>query len=119
MKETSFLLGQALSSIFISRSGNKNLANEIFCKTCLYAARILILLNKGKLVSSYHQIYLLSKELDISSENQALIDIAYKYRKNKKTKINDDYLYKTISFLNYIGQEIHNIYISKGDKRII
>ncbi len=107
LEDIYFNKGLALSAIKIFKTGNIELANEQFYKSCFYVTRDLIYFRKNYLCTTYKDIYLKSKEIDIPEEYSILLDLAYDLRIEKKSSIDSTMYFNNISFINkYIVNEI-------------
>ena len=104
-----FNLGYALASIQSFKFGSIELANELFYKSCFYATRNLICSKFNKLEISYEAIFKASQQFKFSDEHKELIETAYKLRKQKLNKIDENLYYKNISYLNYIEIELKKL----------
>lgn len=107
LEDIYFNKGLALSAIKIFKTGNIDLANEQFYKSCFYVTRYLIYFKQNYLCITYKDIYLKSKEIDIPKEYRILLDLAYDLRVEKKSSIDSTMYFKNISFINkYIEKEL-------------
>lgn len=107
LEDVYFNKGLALSAVKIFKAGNKELANEQFYKSCFYVARDLIYYKQNYLCTTYKDIYLKSKEIDIPKEYGVLLDLAYDLRIEKISSIDSTMYFKNISFINkYIVKEL-------------
>lgn len=107
LEDVYFNKGLALSAVKIFKTGNTELANEQFYKSCFYVTRDLIYYKQNYLCTTYEDIYLKSKEIDIPKEYSNLLDLAYDLRMEKKLSIDSIMYFKNISFINkYIVKEL-------------
>lgn len=107
LEDIYFNKGLALSAVKIFKTGNIDLANEQFYKSCFYVTRDLIYFKQNYLCITYKDIYLKSKEIDIPKEYRILLDLAYDLRVEKKLSIDSTMYFKNISFINkYIEKEL-------------
>ncbi|MCL2037744.1 nucleotidyltransferase domain-containing protein [Candidatus Saccharibacteria bacterium] len=102
---TQFHIGIAFCSFLIMRRGDKFLTNDRFSKSCLYGLQILILAKHDKLLTTYSEIFDYCKELNLPKEYQEVVEAAYNVRK-KSEYVDDNLIYKNMSFLNYVEKEI-------------
>ena len=98
--DCSFNLGYATSAIRANKSGNINLANDLFYKSLFYATRNLIYLKTKKLISGYNNIYNYSKTLELPNKYLELLKLAYKLRNEEITEINSAFYFRNVSFIN-------------------
>ena len=107
LADINFNLGLALASVRVYKSGNIDLANDMFYKSCLYATRDLIYYLTHKLCLSYNEIYEYSKNIDIINEYKNLIETAYNLRNKKIDNIDSKMYFKNISYINkYVLKKI-------------
>lgn len=107
LADTNFNLGIALSSVRVYKSGNVELANDMFYKSCLYVTRNLIYCYTQKLCISYKEIYESSKDIDAFNSYKELLEFAYAIRTGEKVEIDPNYYYKNISYINkFVLKEI-------------
>lgn len=107
LEDVYFNKGLALSAVKIFKTGNIELANEQFYKSCFYVTRDLIYSKQNYLCTTYEDIYLKSKEIDIPKEYGDLLDLAYDLRMEKISSIDSIMYFKNISFINkYIVKEL-------------
>ncbi|MCI8778912.1 MAG: hypothetical protein HFI87_07175 [Bacilli bacterium] len=107
LEDIYFNKGLALSAVKIFKTGNIDLSNEQFYKSCFYVTRDLIYFKQNYLCITYKDIYLKSKEIDIPKEYRILLDLAYDLRVEKKSSIDSTMYFKNISFINkYIEKEL-------------
>jgi predicted nucleotidyltransferase len=98
-----FSLGRAYCAVVSSRQNDMVAVQENFSKAVFYGLQIKIFLKTNKLVHSYEQIV---KEIGIR-EDIELIENAMKVRKDISS-IEIPMLYRAISFLNEILEEVRN-----------
>lgn len=111
LEDIYFNKGLALSAVKIFKSGNIELANEQFYKSCFFVTRDLIYSKQNYLCTTYEDIYSKSKEINIPKEYSVLLDLSYDLRTEKISSIDSVMYFKNISFINkYIIKEINNFY---------
>lgn len=98
-----FSLGRAYCAVVSSRQNDMVAVQENFSKAVLYGLQIKTFLKTNKLVHSYEQIV---KEIG-DGEDAELIENAMEVRKDMN-RIQIPMLYRTISFLNEILEEVRN-----------
>ncbi len=107
LEDIYFNKGLALSAVKIFKTGNMELANEQFYKSCLFATRDLIYFKQNILCTTYKEIYFKAKEINIPEEYHDLLDLAFNLRCEKITNIDSTLYFKNITFINkYIVEEI-------------
>lgn len=105
--DVNFNLGVAMTSVRVYKSGNNNLASDLFAKSCLYATRDLIYYYSQKLCLSYKEIYENSGDLEILNDYMEIINYAYAIRIGKNVDEKAQLYYKNISYINkFILKEI-------------
>lgn len=108
LEDIYFNKGLAFSAVKIFKTGNIELANEQFYKSCFFVIRDLIYLKQNYLCTTYEDIYFKSKKISIPEEYTTLIDCAYNLRTEKISSIDSVMYFKNISFINkYIVKEIN------------
>lgn len=100
LAEINFNLGIALSAVKAYKEGNYKLANELFYKSCLFLTRDYIYYKFKKLCITYNEIYEFACELKELSEFKDLVKISYNLRSEIDNKINEEYYYENISYIN-------------------
>jgi len=100
-----FEIGVAFCSFLTMRRNDSLLANNQFSKSCLNGLRLLIFLKHGELLTTYKDIYSFRKKLNLPDEYQEVVEAAYNFRQRQDV-IKDDLIYKNMSFLNFIENEI-------------
>ncbi len=108
-----FNTGFALAAVLSHRGGDRVTAAIEFSKSCLFGTRCLIILRDKKFPISYDDIYDFSTNLKLDSEHAEVIKYAIDVRKG--TEIQELQLYKNISLLNAIKDEITELLSSKGN----
>lgn len=107
LEDLYFNKGLALSAVKIFKTGNIELANEQFYKSCFYVTRDLIYAVKKHLCTTYEEIYTKSKEIDMKEEYRLLLEASYNLRTEKETTVDSTLYFKNISFINkYVANEI-------------
>lgn len=99
LADINFNLGVALSSVRVFKSGNVELANDMFYKSCFYVTRDLIYHSLQELCLSYNDIYVKSQEIDIPEEYRNLLETAYNLRNEKKLMLMQKHIIKTFLIL--------------------
>lgn len=97
---------------------NDQITAAINFKSALFGVRVLEILELKKFPFTYDEIFELSKELNLSSEYQALIEHSYQVRQGEK--IEEKFLFTNITFLNQvISKKIRQELEMIGDKIIL
>jgi predicted nucleotidyltransferase len=103
---------------FRSFKTNDLVTTSINFKSALFGVRVLEILELKKFPFTYDEIFELSEKLNLSPEYRALIEHAYKARKG--AKIEEQFLYTNISFLNQeVLAKIKHQILEFGDKVIL
>lgn len=97
LERSAFDLATAFAA-FRSFRANDLITASINFKSALFGTRVLEILELKKFPLTYDEIFELSKKLNLSPEYKALIKHAYEIRKGEK--IEEQFLYTNISFLN-------------------
>ncbi len=100
LADINFNLGVALSAVRVYKSGNTELANDMFYKSCFYVTRDLIYCLSKKLCLSYNEIYESSKKIEIPNEYKEILDIAHSLRNNENIEFSTKIYFKNISYIN-------------------
>ncbi len=107
LADINFNLGVALSSVRVYKSGNIDLANDMFYKSCFYVTRALIYYYLNKLCLSYNEIYENTKSIEIPDEYKDLLHTAYMLRNEENIDVDPRVYFKNISYINkYVLKEI-------------
>ena len=100
LADVNFNLGVVMTSIRVYKSGNNDLASDLFAKSCLYATRDLIYYYSQNLCLSYKEIYENSGDLEILNDYMEIINYAYAIRIGKNVDEKAHLYYKNISYIN-------------------
>ena len=89
----------ALSAVLVERGGDQETASPMFYKSCLFAARALLMKKTGAFPKSYDEIAEAAQELELGDEFSELINNALLARRGERMPETID-LYRNISFIN-------------------
>jgi hypothetical protein len=114
IQELRFNLGYSLAATHSYREGDNINASLHLAKSCLFGTRDYIILKLQKFPVSFDEIVKLTKDLDLK-EYSDLPSYAYKLRRREE-KINEQNLFKNISYLNkFIEKELIETYNKQGN----
>ena len=108
-----FDIGYALAAVLSDRSGDLETAHEEFSKSCLFGLNSLIILKLRKFIVGYDKIFELKNEVLDKEEYLDVVKIAYSLR-GGETEIPSDAIFRNISFLQYVENEIISEFSSNG-----
>ncbi|GHU07288.1 hypothetical protein FACS189431_1590 [Alphaproteobacteria bacterium] len=100
-----FEIGVAFCSFLTLRRKDNKLAFDEFSKSCLHGLKIFIMVKRQEFLSNYAEIYEASKKLDLPEEYLETIEAAYAFKKDGSL-VDENYIYKNMSFLNYVEAEV-------------
>jgi predicted nucleotidyltransferase len=120
MEDLKFSEARSSDAIVSYCRGDKKIATLLFWKSCLFGTRDLIIFMLRKFPKSYLEIYKLSKKLNLKKEYKEVINSAYKVRIREENSLNQNTLFKNISYLNkFIEEKIRLYYKKYGDRILI
>lgn len=101
ISDAQFNLGLALSAVLVERNGDVKTATPMFYKSCLFAARALLMKTTAQFPKSYEEIGACTSVLELDNEFTELINNALLARRGERQPETRD-LYKNISFINQV-----------------
>lgn len=114
IQDLRFNLGYSLAATHSYREGDNINASLHLAKSCLFGTRDYIILKLQKFPIPFDEIVKLTKNLDLKKYSD-LPNYAYKLRRREE-KINEQNLFKNISYLNkFIEKELLETYIKQGN----
>jgi predicted nucleotidyltransferase len=113
-----FEIGLAYGAFRAHRSLGHDAADYAFFKSCVYGARCLILLSGDDYPINYAESLEMAKDLTGNDEFKVVLDAAHDYRVGKLTRIDSDLIFRNMSFLTAIENQILDKYDSSGDCKI-
>ena len=103
MQDIRFQIGLATSALIAYENWNKQTSENLFYRSCLYWARVLLILEKEEFISWYANIYSQVSNIDLW-EYDELVKRAFSIR-IWENELLWNYLFKNISFLNQFIEE--------------
>ncbi|MDP2705606.1 MAG: hypothetical protein Q8O49_00140, partial [bacterium] len=120
-REASFSTMRALAGLFSLRAGNLKEAQEMACKSCLFATLSLEYLI-GEFPIGFGNIVKLSKKIKIGPKEKKLVNIAYKMRQGKKYFSEDkmyDFIFEIMTYSAQIAEVRIKEKLEKGNKILV
>jgi len=118
LEELSFDKARALSAMLSFRQNDIFSATDHLIKSCLYATKMLFLLEKGLFVSRYDEILENIKTIPIGPSYLLLIEYALKLR-GKREIADLKRIHENLTYIEYVFQKAETKYKSEGDIQLV
>jgi hypothetical protein len=101
LQEVRFDLGRATAALLSKRHGDDKSATLGFSKSCLFAARCLVILKLHQFPTTYDGILKLASQVITDQKYQTLVQDAYDVRQ-RSAQVTDQLLFDNIAFLTRV-----------------
>ncbi len=119
LQDIRFNIGYSLGALISHKNKDKETANFLFYKSCLFGTRDLLILKEKHFSLDYDEIVLYSANLSLASEYKSLINTAIDCRKNNSLYKEND-IFQNISYLNkFIESELIEYYKKYGNEILV
>jgi len=117
LEELSFDKARALSAMLSFRQNDFHSASDHLIKSCLYASKMLLLLEKGIFVSRYDEILKQLQSLPVNVIYISLIESALQIREGKN-KVDIKKIHENMSYCEFIFRKAEEKYRIEGDVKV-